>query len=656
MSDLQTRIKEIDERLEELPKGTLTYKTINGRKQPYLQRTIEGKSKSFYIRQNEREEVLHQIEERTSLQKERDRLCAYADGLKSILERNPYLVRRMSIGFQDFGKIMENQSFYVDKTHFISEWLRCDDNVTLITRPRRFGKTLLMSTLDYYFSPDRSGHEEYFQKLRIWKSERFRSMYGRIPVIFISFGGVKGGSYESALKSIAVEVYSAFSRYRFLRSSEKLNEDQKQILDLFLNLLTDQNYSILMEGMKLLSEILESHYGIKPIILLDEYDTPLTESYVAGYWNEMISFYRGFIHATFKGNAHFQRALITGVTKISKSSLFSDMNNISVHSCTDNRFSDCFGFTEQEVMDALECYDIQEMAKVKENYDGFIFGKQKDIYNPWSICNYMRDREFRSYWINTSSNEIIGQLIRKHSRKLKEEMEDLLCGKTLRKRIDEDVAIQYLDGDEETFWSLLLATGYIKAENIVKELDFIECDVSITNKETAGMFKRQILRMFSNGADQYPQFVDAMLKHQTDYMKEYLEDLTYSSMSYFDTGKHASKRVPENFYHGLVLGLIVSLKDRYQIQSNRESGSGRYDIAIIPKNIEAGEDAFIIEFKIRDAGKEKSLEETAERALQQIKDKHYAKELTDLGILKDRIYMLGFGFEGKDVELVQETG
>ncbi|MCQ2510562.1 MAG: ATP-binding protein [Lachnospiraceae bacterium] len=654
MSDLKSKIDRIDEQLEKLPKGTLTYKTINGKKQPYLQRTVEGKSKSVYIRQGEREEILMQLEERGRLMREKERLIAYMENLSSILSRNPFLARMMSIGYQDFGMIMENQSFYVDKSHFIVEWFGNGEQVSLITRPRRFGKTLMMSMTDYFFSPDLSGHKEYFQNLAVWKSEKLRSLYGKIPVISLSFNNVKGGTFPEVMRGISFEFYQVYKRYSFLENADCLNDVQKKRFSVLFQSFNETNTAPDFTAIAYLSELLHLYYGIKPLVLLDEYDTPVSEAYISDYFDEMVDFYRGFIGSTFKRNLHFQKAVITGVARISKNSLFSDTNNIVVHSCTDTAFSDCFGFTEEEVMNALECYDIHEMMEVKENYNGFIFGKRRDMYNPWSICNYMKYREFRSYWINTSSNDLIGQLIQKYPVHVKRDMEDLLSGKSLHKKIDEDVTYQYLDGNEESFWSLLLSTGYIKADHVVKGMMYTECDISITNKETEGMFEKQIMRMFDHGRNEYNQFVDSLLKHDLDSLKDAIEELTFSSVSYFDTGKTPSKKIPENFYHGLVLGLLVSLKDRYRVVSNRESGYGRYDISVIPRNPSGDCDAFIIEFKVRDPKKEADLEATAETAIQQIIEKQYERELLDLGIEKDRIYMLGFAFEGKEVEVLQK--
>lgn len=284
-------------------------------------------------------------------------------------------------------------------------------------------------------------------------------------------------------------------------------------------------------------------------------------------------------------------------------------------------------------------------------YDGFIFGGQRDIYNPWSICNYLRQGKLISYWTNTSSNKLIGDIIRKHPVRSKHEIEQLMAGNIVHKKINENVSFQYLDGDENSLWSLLLAVGYIKADNVVKHGEITECDVSVTNQEVMEMFRYEILAMFENGNAIYGDFVDALLEHRTEDLSDILMDIAYTSMSYFDVGRRPSERAPENFYHGLVLGLIVSLRDKYRIVSNRESGRGRYDIAMYP--LHEGLDAFIMEFKVHDANKEKDLTATAENALQQIEEKAYETDLQAAGIPKERIYKLGFAFEGKDVVVMQ---
>lgn len=363
---------------------------------------------------------------------------------------------------------------------------------------------------------------------------------------------------------------------------------------------------------------------------------PLLEAYTDGYWSEMIGTCRQLFHSTFKENPYYARALITGVTKVSKNSLFSDLNNLETDTVTCEAYSDCFGFTEQEVMDALKCQNMDTMHDVKEMYDGFIFGKQKDMYNPWSICNYMRSGELQSYWINTSSNKLIGEIIRRHPVRSKHEIEQLMAGEIIHKEINENVTFQYLDGDENSLWSLFLAVGYIKAENVVKQGESTWCDMSVTNREVMGMFRYEILAMFENGNAVYNDFTKALLSHRMEDLNDILLDIAYTSMSYFDVGKCPPERTSENFYRGLVLGLIVSLRDQYRIVSNRESGQGRYDIAMYP--LERNKDAFIMEFKVFDAKKERSLEQTAANALKQIEEKNYEADLIAADIGRGQIY------------------
>ena len=477
------RIEEIDRRLEELPKGTLTYKKINGKEQPYIQRTIDGKSVSYYVKVSEREKVLVEFEERTKLQEEKMHLTAYVEGLKDILKHNPYLSAKVVIGYQDFEDFTCGQQFYVDKTHFITEWIREGTKITLITRPRRFGKTTLLSTVRMFFDPRYAEHPEYFSKLRVWQDERSRSMFGSTPVISTSFGGCKGIDYKQSIRGMMGQLDTMYAHHEYLLDSPRLTEEDKETFKETRWGLFHNDTGHIENSIKKLCELLYKHFGVKPIVLIDEYDTPLIEAYTDGYWDEMITTCRQLFHITLKENDYLGRAIITGVTKVSKNSLFSDLNNLLVATVTDDIYTDCCGFTEQEVMDALKCQNIDDMKKVKEMYDGFIIGHQKDIYNPWSIVNYMHDRQLRSYWILTSSNKLIGDIICRHPYDKKYEIEQLMTGKPIHKVINENITFQYLDGDENSLWSLLLAVGYIKAENVVKDNEWTECDVSVTNKE-----------------------------------------------------------------------------------------------------------------------------------------------------------------------------
>lgn len=651
MNNPKERIEEIDNRLKELPKGSLTYKRINGKKQPYIQRTVGGKTVSCYVKLSEREQVLLEFEERTQLQTEKKHLLAYMKELRKILKRNPYLDAKVGCGYQYFREFVCGRRFYVDKTYFITEWLGKDAKVTLITRPRRFGKSTLLSTVEYFFDPKYADHPEYFDKLSVWRDEKSRSLHGKIPVVSISFGGCKGIDYKQAVKGITVGLFNMFEAHHYLRESTRLSESEKEEYERSRMSFFRGQLEGMEDAIQKLCYFLYVHHQVYPIILLDEYDTPLLEAYTDSYWDEMMGTCRQLFHNAFKENSYYKRAIITGVTRISKNSLFSDLNNLEVDSVTCDAYSDCFGFTEQEVMDALKCQNIDKMRDVKAMYDGFIIGRRKDIYNPWSICNYMRQGELISYWINTSSNKLIGDIIRRHPVHCKYEIEQLMSGEPVHKEINENITFQYLDGDENSLWSLLLSVGYIKADNVVRHGETIECDVTVTNQEVMGMFKHEILGMFENGnAIICRDFAKALLNHQIEELNDILMDISYTSMSYFDVGKRPSEKAPENFYHGLVLGLIVSLRDKYRIRSNRESGRGRYDIAMYP--MEKDQDAFILEFKVFDKKWEKDLEETAQNALRQIEEKGYETDLLAEGIPKERIYKLGIAFEGKDVLLV----
>ena len=525
------RIAEIDHRLQELSKGTLTYKKINGKSQPYVQRTVEGKSVSYYVKLSEREQVFLEFQERSELLEEKGHLIAYVESLKKILARNPYLDANVGLGYQNFLDFVCGKQFYVDKTHFIPEWLVSDARITLITRPRRFGKSMLLSTVRTFFDPMYAGHPEYFEKLRVWKDADSRRLFGTIPVISVSFGSCKGNHFAQAMRGVTLGLYNMYIQHEGLRESSRLNEEEKAEYRRIVASFSEQRTEYVEISIQKLCELLYKHYGALPIILMDEYDTPLLEAYTDGYWDETINTFRQLFHTTFEENDFFYRAIITCVTRISKNSLFSDLNNLEVDTVTCDAYSDCFGFTEQEVMDAFKCQDIDTIRDVKAMYDGFTIGRHRDIYNPWSICNYMRQRELIGYWVNTSSNKLVGDIIRRHPVESKYEIERLMAGECVHKQINEGITFQYLEGDENSLWSLLLAVGYIKAENIVHSVEGIECDVSVTNREVMAMFKTEILGMFHNGWSAYGRFAEALLAHKMELMNEYLQTITYTSIS-----------------------------------------------------------------------------------------------------------------------------
>ncbi len=398
-----------------------------------------------------------------------------------------------------------------------------------------------------------------------------------------------------------------------------------------------------------LCDFMQRYYKKKVVILLDEYDTPMQEAYVNGFWDEMVSFMRNLFNSTFKTNPYLDRAVMTGITRISKESIFSDLNNLEVVTTTLGKYADAFGFTQEEVSGALSEFGMLEKeAEVKEWYDGFTFGEKTDIYNPWSIINYLDKKRLSAYWANTSSNSLVGKLIREGGRDIKVTMEDLLNGGVLHTRIDEQIIFNQLDYNEYAVWSLLLASGYLKVESYSLEKGVGEYSLKLTNGEVKLMFRNMVEGWFKRYSPAYNDFIKALLLDDKKAMNYYMNEVALATFSNFDVGNKPSKRAePERFYHGFVLGLMVDLAGRYVITSNRESGFGRYDVLLEP--IKRKEDAIIIEFKVHDSEDEKTLGDTVKAALAQIEEKGYAAVLEAKGIPAGRIWKYGFAFEGKKV-------
>ena len=561
------------------------------------------------------------------------------------------MARTVAIGIQDFSDLIQKKYFYIDKTSFIKEWWDSGDSVTLITRPRRFGKTLNMSMVEHFFSVDYANRGDLFEGLSIWQDEAYRKLQGTYPVIFVSFARIKEKDYESMRTKICEVITDLYIKFSFLRDSEVLTDKDREYFD---RVKIDMVDAVATSALYQLSGYLSRYYGKKVIILLDEYDTPMQEAYIQGYWDDMVSFTRSLFNSTFKTNPFLERGIMTGITRVSKESIFSDLNNPEVVTTTSDKYATSFGFTEEEVFAALdECGLSKQKEKVNQWYDGFTFGKHKDIYNPWSILNFLDKKTFMTYWANTSSNSLVGKLIREGSRRVKESFERLLSGGTIKTPIDEQIVYNQLDGNEDAIWSLLLASGYLKVVSYddLGELEYGAeqmYELTLTNHEVRLMFEGMVRGWFKNARGDYNDFINAMLHDDIDAMNEYINRVVLSTFSYFDTGKRPSGAEPERFYHGFVLGLLVDLQDRYVITSNRESGFGRYDVMIEPKEPEK-QDAYILEFKVFNSRKESSLEDTVAAALRQIEEKQYETLLTAKGIPSERIHKYGFAFQGKKV-------
>ena len=557
------------------------------------------------------------------------------------------MARKVSIGYQDFREIISGHFFYIDKTPFIREWWESGDKVTLITRPRRFGKTLTMSMLEQFFSIGSTEGSDLFRDLKIWQYPAYRRLQGTLPVISLTFANVKERTFSMTRQRINQILTDLYNKHEFLLEGDLLTEKEKAYFR-SVDIRMDEPTATM--GLHNLSDYLSRYYGKKVLILLDEYDTPMQEAYVDGYWDELTAFLRSLFNATFKTNPYLERALMTGISRVSKESIFSDLNNLEVITTTSSQYAQAFGFTEEEVGNALAEYGLShKAAEVKYWYDGFVFGEVQGIYNPWSIINYLDKGQIRTYWANTSSNSLASKLIREGSKSIKEDFERLLNGGAIEVFMDEQIVYDQLSVKESSIWSLLLAGGYLRAAQaeFVEQTGRMKYRLELTNREVRVLFESMIHGWFSDYDSGYNDFVKALIQDDLKAMNVYMNRVALSTFSFFDSGKQASaEREPERFYHGFVLGLIVDLRDRYTVTSNRESGFGRYDVLLEPKI--SGDDAILLEFKVQDP-EEASLSDTVASALEQIEAKQYAASLIARGIPENRIRKYGFAFCGKQV-------
>ena len=499
----------------------------------------------------------------------------------------------------------------------------------------------MLGTIDDFFNISRTDQAALFGNLAVWREPDMRNMAGKFPVIRLSWGNAEGTTYEAVRSLLVGEILRTYWNFDYLLKSDRLPASMTAVLANFSLSATDAEIQTALLN---LSMALYRHHGVKPIILLDEYDTPMQEAWLNGFWDSMASFVKVILTSTFKNNPSLERGLITGITRVGKESIFSDLNNPDVVTTTTEKYETAFGFTEAEVWQAMAVRGDTDCAGVKAWYDGFTFGRVRDIYNPWSVSCYLDKRKLAPYWANTSSNALVSRLVRRGNRTLKESFEKLLAGGTVTTPVEEEIAFQDIDSGEVSVLSLLLASGYLRVERENSEEGTY--DLALTNREVRRTFEKLVKSWFERDGDRaYPDFLEAFLALDAEAMTEALGRLVASTVSFFDAAG-----APEKFYHGFVLGLLVTFKGRFTLTSNRESGRGRYDVMLKP--VDPGkDDAYILEFKVAQGGADK-LTVAAEAALTQIENRRYRAALEAEGFAGDRIHAVGLAFAGKDV-LVQ---
>lgn len=595
-------------------------------------------------------------------------------------------MRIVGRGIQEFEKIRGNDQFYVDKTGFIADWYRSNDDITLITRPRRFGKTLTIDMLNCFFSTTHADRADLFEGLAISLDRQMMSLQGMVPTIKISFAGIKGETFRGFLMDMAGRIAMLLDRYRYLLEADVLDDDEKKAFAEMVRVVPDipdpdadpkgyEKYLFrLTHVFHILSGWLFRYHGKKVYIFMDEYDTPIQAAYMNHYYDEAIAVMREMFSETFKENGHLGRAVITGITRIAKESLFSDMNNLAVCSVLSGGYDKAFGFTQGEMEKILEEYGLTgKRDLVRFWYDGFTVGEETGIYNPWSIVNYLsnRTRPPQDYWAQSGGVGLIDHLVRRGSAPLKEGFETLLGGGTISREISEDLIFPMLDVDENAVWSLLIAAGYVRPGIGDGGHASSDTELCLTNHETQLSLSKMVKAWFNTRSGNHMNaFARAFLADDLWEMNEAMRQVVVNCASSFDSGVRPSKGTvrPENFFHALTLGMLTCLSGDFRVTSNRESGFGRYDVSVEPLNagpypgdpknlqeIMAARRIFaaVLEFKVFDAENgDKELGDTARRARKQIDEKSYDSDLLSRGIPSDAIRRYGFGFRGKEVVIV----
>ena len=560
--------------------------------------------------------------------------------------------KSMPIGISDFKKIIKENYYYFDKTNLIEKILTDNSEVKLFTRPRRFGKTLNMSMLKYFFDiKEKDENRELFKNLKIVKSKFFEKQ-GSAPVISISFRNYSEKNWENGFKTIKTAIADIYAEFKFLM--DKLD---KRELKKFENIWLETDEGDWKNSLLMLTKYLYEYYGQKVIVLIDEYDHPIIDSYVKGYYDDAIDFFKSFYGTVLKDNNYLEMGIMTGILRVAKENIFSGLNNLEVHTILDNEFTEYFGITEEEVNQAVKDFGLEyELEDVQKWYNGYLFGDRK-VYNPWSIVNFLKRKKLKPYWVNTSGNELIKLYLRKLKNEIFDDFSQLLNKKSISKRINDNMIFENLEANfSKNIWNLFFHSGYL---TLAEEYDENRNNVSlkIPNEEILRMFSEMFIDLYFENYDVFLEVTEALKKGDSEKFKRELDKILLENVGIFDVGGIYK----EQFYHGFMLGLVIMLKNEYEISSNNFAGKGRYDLLLKPKNIEKRKEGIILELKIVNSSQklseneiQKELEKECDIALKQIEEKKYSSVLKNAGI--DNILKIGLAFLGKEVEVKFERG
>ena len=549
--------------------------------------------------------------------------------------------KAVPVGIEDFERIVREDYYYVDKTQLIEELLINRAPVTIFTRPRRFGKTLNMSMIKYFFDvKNKEENKKLFENLKIYNSE-YMSEQGKYPVIFISLKDLKGDTWEECLKRLKLFIFDLYAEFEYIR--EKMNEWDKRKFEKVLYEKEDADYIM---SLKFLSDSLYKYYGEKVIILIDEYDAPIINAFDKGYYNEAVNFFQTFYSSALKTNNSLKYGILTGITRIIKEGIFSGLNNLKVDTILNKKYSEYFGLLESEVVEMLDYFGMKyKIEEVKEWYNGYIFG-EREVYNPWSIVNYIDNREIKAYWANVSGNTLLENMLNHAGESVYEDLKRFTDGESIEKYISDGTTIKSLLSNDNEIWQLLLYSGYLTKDRKQKEIDVTTeytdiYNLRIPNKEIRKYFGNMFLNRFFGTEVKTNILMKALEGGDIKKFEKTLGEIMINMLSHFDLDKEMEK-----IYQVFMIGLVGFLMGKYEIISNDESGYGRYDLAMIP--IKSNEKAYLMEFKISKT--KKGMEESAEKALKQIDEKKYDTKLRARGI--KNILKIGIAFYGKEVKVV----